>query len=335
MTEIRALGASGLSITPLVLGGNVFGWTADQATSFRILDRFAERGGVMIDTADVYSAWLPGHKGGESETVIGAWLKQSGKRDKVLIATKVGMLPFQGAPHFSAEHIAAAADASLQRLGIDTIDLYFAHQNPAPKYTHAEVLASFDALIKAGKVRALGASNFHAASLKAALDVATHEGLPHYRVLQPEYNLVARHAFEGELQDLCITHNIGVVPYFGLASGFLTGKYRSLEDAAKSPRGEKAAGWLKTKTAILPEMDRVAAETGATLSQIALAWLAAQPGVTAPIASATSVEQLDELLGGWDVTLTSEQIDRLSAAGAEGAEQVPAPPSPKVEEKAD
>jgi aryl-alcohol dehydrogenase-like predicted oxidoreductase len=333
MTEVRALGASGLSITPLVLGGNVFGWTADKATSFRILDRFAEAGGVMIDTADVYSAWIPGHRGGESETVIGEWLRASGKRDKVQISTKVGMLPMGPVPHLAPDQIAAAADASLKRLGIDTIDLYFAHSDPHPHFAHEEVLAAFGKLIDAGKVRTIGASNFKAASLKAALDTATRNGLPHYHVLQPEYNLVARHSFEGELQDLCITHNIGVIPFFGLASGFLTGKYRSLDDASKSPRGGKAAGWLKTKTAILPEMDRVAAETGATLSQIALAWLAAQPGITAPISSATSVAQLDELLGAWDVTLTPEQIDRLSAAGAEGEEQVPVPPSPKKEEE--
>ena len=336
MTEVRALGASGLEITPLVLGGNVFGWTADKATSFGILDRFVEAGGVMIDTADVYSAWIPGHRGGESESVIGEWLRSSGKRDKVLISTKLGMFPSAGAPNLGPDDFATAADASLKRLGIETIDLYFAHLDPQPKYRHEDVLASFAKLIDAGKVRAIGASNFRAASLKAALDVATREGLPHYRVLQPEYNLVARHHFEGELQDLCITHNLGVIPFFGLAAGFLTGKYRSLDDASKSPRGGKAAGWLKTKTAILPEMDRVAAETGATLSQIALAWLAAQPGVTAPISSATSVEQLDELLGAWDVKLTRDQLDRLSAAGAIGEEQVPAPPSPqKVAEKAD
>ena len=335
MTEHRNLGASGLGITPLVLGGNVFGWTADKATSFAILDRFAERGGVMIDTADVYSAWIPGHKGGESETVIGEWLKASGKRDKVMIATKVGMLDGEGGTRLAPARIAAAAEASLARLGIDTIDLYYAHPDD-PDVPQEDVLAAFDALIRAGKVRTLGASNFRAARLKSALDVATREGLPHYRVLQPEYNLVSRSHFEGELQDLCISHNIGVAPYFGLASGFLTGKYRSLDDAAKSPRGGKAAGWLRTKTAILPEMDRVAAETGATLSQIALAWLAAQPGVTAPIASATSVDQLDELLGFWDLKLTREQLDRLTAAGAEGEEQAPLPPvAPKPAVPAD
>lgn len=324
--ELRELGTTGFRIAPLVFGGNVFDWTADKPTSYRLLDRFTEAGGVMIDTADVYSAWVPGHVGGESETVIGEWLRKSGRRDQVVIATKVGMLPGDGGDKLKPARIAAAAEASLKRLGVETIDLYFAHQDD-PDVPQADVLEAFQRLIDAGKVRTIGASNFHAARLKSALDIAREQGLPHYRVLQPEYNLVSRRGFEGELQDLCITHNLGVIPYFGLASGFLTGKYRSLDDAAKSPgRGAKAAGWLRTKTAILPEMDRVVAETGATLSQIALAWLAAQPGVTAPISSATSIEQLDELLGAWDLTLTPEQIERLSVAGATGEEQAPAPP---------
>jgi aryl-alcohol dehydrogenase-like predicted oxidoreductase len=316
MTESRELGASGLKLPPLVLGGNVFGWTIDKAESFRILDRFAEAGGVMIDTADVYSAWVEGHKGGESETIIGEWLRQSGKRDKVLIATKVGMLPGEGGEKLAPARIAAAAEASLQRLGIDAIDLYFAHQDDE-SVPQEDVLAAFDLLIKAGKVRALGASNFHAARLKSALEVATKTGLPHYRALQPEYNLVSRHKFEGELQDLCITHNIGVVPFYGLASGFLTGKYRTEADYGKSVRGARMAAYLEGKgKRVLAAMDQVAAETGATLAQIALAWLAAQPGITAPIASATSVEQLDELLGAWDVKLSTDQLERLTDAGA-------------------
>ncbi|MDT8759975.1 aldo/keto reductase [Sphingomonas psychrotolerans] len=316
MTAFRELGASGLATPPLVLGGNVFGWTADKATSFRILDRFVEAGGVMIDTADVYSAWVPGHQGGESESIIGEWLRTSGKRDKVLIATKVGMLDGDGGSRLAPARIAAAAEASLQRLGIDTIDLYFAHQDDED-VPQTDVLAAFDALIKAGKVRALGASNFHALRLKSALDIATREGLPHYRVLQPEYNLVSRHKFEGELQDLCITHNIGVVPYYGLASGFLTGKYRSEADFGKSVRGGRMAALLAGKGgAVLAAMDEVAAETDATLAQIALAWLAAQDGVTAPIASATSIEQLDELVGAWNVELSKDQLARLTAAGA-------------------
>jgi len=316
MTVLRELGTSGLMTPPLVLGGNVFGWTADKATSFRILDRFVDAGGTMIDTADVYSSWVPGHRGGESETIIGEWLRNSGKRDKVLLATKVGMLDGEGGTGLAPARIAAAAEASLRRLGVDTIDLYFAHQDDED-VPQEDVLAAFATLIETGKVRTLGASNFHAARLKSALDMAMREGLPYYRVLQPEYNLVSRHKFEGELQDLCVTHNIGVVPYYGLASGFLTGKYRSEADLGKSVRGGRMAAFLKGKGGtVLAAMDEVAAETGASLAQIALAWLAAQAGVTAPIASATSIEQLDELAGSWDLTLTSKQLDRLTAAGA-------------------
>ena len=316
MTEFRELGASGLRTPPLVLGGNVFGWTIDKAQSFRVLDAFAEAGGVMIDTADVYSAWVEGNKGGESETIIGEWLRTSGKRDKVLIATKVGMLPGEGGEKLAPARIAAAAEASLARLGVDTIDLYFAHQDDE-SVPQEEYLAAFDLLIKAGKVRALGASNFHAGRHKSALDIAMKTGLPHFRVLQPEYNLVSRHKFEGELQDLCITHNIGVVPYYGLASGFLTGKYRSTADLGKSVRGGQMGELLEGKgAAVLAAMDEVAADTGATLAQIALAWLAAQPGVTAPIASATSVAQMDELAGSLDLNLSEAQVERLTNAGA-------------------
>ncbi|MBB5710357.1 aldo/keto reductase [Sphingomonas xinjiangensis] len=314
MTPTRELGASGLTIPPLVLGGNVFGWTIDKAQSFRILDRFAEAGGVMIDTADVYSAWVSGHQGGESETIIGEWLRTSAKRDQVLLATKVGMLPGEGGTGLAPARIAAAAEASLQRLGVDTIDLYYAHQDD-DSVPQEDVLAAFGALIDAGKVRVLGASNFHAVRFKAALDIAAREGLPHYRVLQPEYNLVSRHKFEGELQNLCVTHNIGVLPYYGLASGFLTGKYRSDADLSKSVRGGRMGELLKGKGgAVLAAMGAVAAETGASHAQIALSWLAAQDGVTAPIASATSIEQLDELLDAWNVTLTADQLDRLTTA---------------------
>jgi len=314
--NLRRLGSSPLEIPPLVLGGNVFGWTADKATSFAILDRFAERGGGMIDTADVYSAWVPGHKGGESESVIGEWLKASGKRDKVLIATKVGMLPGEGGEKLAPARIAAAVEASLTRLGTDRIDLYFAHQDDesVPQDAVAEAFAK---LVAAGKVRVLGASNFHAARLKSAIETAQKAGLPHYQVLQPEYNLVSRHKFEGELEDLCITHNVGVVPYYGLASGFLTGKYRSEADLGKSVRGGRMTELLKGRgAAVLAAMDQVAAETGATLAQIALAWLAAQDGVTAPIASATSVAQLDELLDSRELVLTTVQVDKLTDAGA-------------------
>lgn len=311
----RRLGATDLDIAPLVLGGNVFGWTADKAASFAVLDAFVAGGGTMIDTADVYSAWAPGHQGGESESVIGDWLRSSGKGDAVQIATKVGMLPGEGGAKLAPARIAAACDASLKRLGIDTIDLYFAHQDDED-VQQADVLGAFARLIEAGKVRALGASNFHAARLKSAHDLAMAYGLPSYHVLQPEYNLVSRHKFEGELQDYCVTHNIGVVPYYGLASGFLTGKYRSADDLGKSVRGGRMTPLLEGKgQAVLGAMDAVAAETGATLAQIALAWLAAQPGVTAPIASATSAPQVEELLGAMTLELSHDQLERLTLAG--------------------
>ncbi len=315
MTGLRRLGATDLRIAPLVLGGNVFGWTADEATSFAVLDAFVAGGGTMIDTADVYSAWVPGHKGGESETVIGAWLKASGKCAAVQIATKVGMLPGEGGEKLAPARIAAACDASLKRLGVDTIDLYFAHQDD-DAVAQEDALAAFGKLIDAGKIRALGASNFHAARLKSANDAARAHGLPHYHVLQPEYNLVSRHKFEGELQDYCVEHNIGVVPYYGLASGFLTGKYRSADDFGKSIRGGRMSVFLDGKgPAVLSAMDEIATNTDATLAQIALAWLAAQPGVTAPIASATSVAQVEELTAAMNLSLTADQIGRLTAAG--------------------
>jgi len=315
MTDLRRLGATDFHILPLVLGGNVFGWTADQATSFAVLDAFVAGGGSLIDTADVYSRWVPGNQGGESETMIGAWLKQSGKRDDVLIATKVGMMPVEGGSPLSAAAIVAGCEASLRRLGVETIDLYYAHKDD-PEAPLDAVAEAFASLVKAGKVRALGASNYHAARLKAAVDTARAAGLPHFQVLQPEYNLVNRHHFEGQLQDYCVEHNIGVLPYYGLASGFLTGKYRTAEDMQQSPRGGGMAELIAEKSGVLAAMDAVAAETGATLAQIALAWLAAQPGVVAPIASATSVKQVEDLLGATRLTLSTEQLDSLTNAGA-------------------
>lgn len=314
--NLRELGTSGIETPPLILGGNVFGWTADKATSFAVLDRFAAAGGTLIDTADVYSAWVPGHQGGESEAIVGEWLRQSGKAGQVKIATKVGMLDGEGGTKLAPARIAAACDASLKRLGVETIDLYFAHQDDEA-VPQQDVLAAFDKLIQAGKVKAIGASNFHAARLKSALDIATREGLPHYRALQNEYNLLSRHKFEGELQDLCVEYNIGCVPYYGLASGYLTGKYRSEADLGKSVRGGRMTALMEGKgPAVLAAMDEIAAETGATLAQIALAWLAAQPGVTAPIASATSVAQLEELVGAFTLELTPAQLDTLTVAGA-------------------
>jgi aryl-alcohol dehydrogenase-like predicted oxidoreductase len=315
MIEHRRLGATDLRIAPLVLGGNVFGWTADQTTSFAVLDAFVAGGGTMIDTADAYSAWVPGHSGGESESVIGAWLKHSGKRDQVQIASKVGMLPGDGGEKLAPARIAAACDASLRRLGVETIDLYFAHQDDEA-VPQEEVLAAFGKLVDAGKIRALGASNFHAKRLKSANDVAREMDLPRYHVLQPEYNLVSRHKFEGELQSFCVENNIGVVPYYGLASGFLTGKYRNADDFSKSVRGGRMQEILDGNgPAVLAAMDSIAEETGASLAQIALAWLKEQPAVTAPIASATSVKQVEDLLGAMSLTLTTEQLDRLTVAG--------------------
>jgi aryl-alcohol dehydrogenase-like predicted oxidoreductase len=311
----RRLGATDLETPPLILGGNVFGWTIDRAESFRVLDAFVDMGGTMIDTADVYSAWIDGHRGGESETILGEWLRQSGKRDRVLIATKVGMLPGDGGEKLAPARIAAAAEASLDRLGTDHIDLYYAHQDDEDT-PQADYLAAFGQLIDAGKVRVLGASNFRAMRLKSALDLATAERLPRFHALQPEYNLVSRHKYEGELQNLCVEHNIGVTPYFGLAAGFLTGKYRSAEDLGKSVRGSGMAKLLEGKgKPMLAAMDAVAAETGGTLPQIALAWLTAQEGIVAPIASATSVAQLEELVGSWHLRLTDDQLARLTDAG--------------------
>jgi aryl-alcohol dehydrogenase-like predicted oxidoreductase len=309
MTE-RALGKSGLSIRPFVLGGNVFGMTADRAASFAILDRFVERGGGMIDTADVYSAWVPGHKGGESETMMGQWLKASGARDTVLVATKVGMMPGGLKP----DRIREAVQGSLDRLGVDTIDLYFAHKDD-PDVPLGEVLGAFAELVDAGTVRAIGASNYSAERLGEALRTADELGLPRFTVVQPELNLLDRAQYEGSLQTLCIDEGLGVITYFSLASGYLSGKYRSADDLGKSPRGARAKAYLEGKgPAMLAVMDHIAGETGATLSQIALAWVAAQPGVTAPIASATSVGQLDEILGSEALALTSEQIAALNDA---------------------
>lgn len=317
MPHMRNLGGSGLQTPRLVLGGNVFGFTVKGEEAFRVLDRFVEAGGTMIDTADAYSSWVPGHVGGESETIIGEWLKRRGRRDDVLIATKVGMLPGEGGDKLEPARIAAAAEASLKRLGTDYIDLYYAHQDDENTPLE-ETLRAFDTLVKAGKVRVLGASNYSAERLDEALGISAREGLAAYRVLQPEYNLIVRSRFEGALQRLCIDRDIGVLPYFGLASGFLTGKYRSDADLKKSVRGDRMPAYMNARGfAVLAALDEVAAETGATQAQVALAWIAAQPGVTAPIASATKVEQLEELIAAMDIELSPDQVERLDAAGRE------------------
>ena len=315
MVDQRPLGRSGLSTPPLMLGGNAFGWTADRAASFAVLDAFVAGGGTLIDTADVYSRWVPGNKGGESETLIGEWLKASGKRDRVLIATKVGMMDGPEGHGLEPRHIMSAVEASLRRLGTDRIDLYFAHKDD-PETPLEDALGAFDRLVRDGKVRAIGASNFTAKRLAAALAASDAGGLARFTVLQPLYNLVERGEFEGALQDLCVREEIGVVPYYGLASGFLTGKYRTPADLEGHARGGRAADFLNpTGLAVLAEMDRVAAETGASLAAIALAWLAAQPGIVAPIASARTAAQVEELLSGAALRLSPDQLSRLSTAG--------------------
>jgi aryl-alcohol dehydrogenase-like predicted oxidoreductase len=316
MPELCPIGRSGLRTPPLVLGGNVFGWTAAGEEAFRILDRFADAGGTMIDTADVYSAWVPGHQGGESETLIGEWLKRRGSREGIQIATKVGMLHRHGGGKLEGWRIAKAAEASLKRLGVDTIDLYYAHRDD-PGTPMEEVLEAFDALVRAGKVRTLGASNFTAERLAEALAVSARLGLARYEVLQNEYNLLERAEFENGLQALCLAEEIGVLPYYGLASGYLTGKYRSEADYGRSVRGDRMAKYLEGRgPEVLAALDEIAAETGATPAQIALAWLAAQPAIAAPIASARTPDQLEELLGAMALGLSPAQLARLDAVSS-------------------
>src|SRR3984885_11729708 len=309
----RRLGNSSLEIGPLVFGGNIFGWTADEPTSFKLLEGFVGSGLNLIDTADVYSKWIPGHVGGESETIIGNWLSKRGGRDKVLIATKLGVEMGPGETGLSKAYMTRAVERSLKRLQTDYIDLYQSHRDDA-ETPMEETLEAFAGLIRSGKVRAIGASNFKADRLAEALKVSAAHGLPRYESLQPWYNLYDRSEFEGELADLCKRENIGVISYFSLASGFLTGKYRSEKDVEGKARGYRVKDMLNERGyRILKALDEVATETAATLSQISIAWLLAH-GVTAPIASATSVEQLKELLGAVDVKLSADQVRRLDEA---------------------
>jgi aryl-alcohol dehydrogenase-like predicted oxidoreductase len=313
----RPLGRSGLSTAPVVLGGNVFGWTADRATSFRLLDAAVDAGFTLVDTADVYSAWVPGHKGGESETVIGEWLAARGPavRGKLLITTKVGMLGARNG--LSRATINAACDDSLKRLGIDVIDLYQAHRDDDATPL-AETLAAFGELVAAGKVRAIGASNYTADRLRAALDTSAAQGSPRYETLQPLYNLYERNSFEGNLQSLCVAEDIGVIPYYGLAAGFLTGKYRSAADFGKSVRGRQMSGFLNPRgLAILAALDAVADKVRATPTQVALAWLIRRPAIAAPIASATSVEQLADLVAAMTLDLDGAAMAVLDTASTE------------------
>ena len=310
MTTNFALNNPALGGIALVLGGNVFGWTADRDTSFAILDAFFEGGGRMVDTADVYSAWVPGHKGGESETVLGHWMAARGNRAALRIATKVNGANQPGG--LGAGKIAAALEASLTRLQTDYVDLYYAHRDDTG--TPLEVIAgAFDAQLRAGKVRALGASNFTAERLQAARAAAQASGYAPYTVVQNEFNLLVRDQHEGAIAGLCAKDGIAALPYYGLAAGFLTGKYRTAEDLAKSPRGQGAPKkHLEKNLATLGRLDTIAAATGATLAQIALAWILAQPGITAPIASATSVAQVKELMGATKLTLSREQLAALA-----------------------
>jgi aryl-alcohol dehydrogenase-like predicted oxidoreductase len=313
MVEKRSIGDSGISITPLALGGNVFDWTADEAASFAILDAFVDAGGMMIDTADVYSAWVPGHKGGESEALIGRWLKRDpAKRDMVVIATKAGFMA-----GLAPDTIAPACEASLQRLGIDQVDLYYQHKDDE-SVPLADSLGEFDRLAKAGKIRAIGLSQFTAPRLQQAMDTARTNGLLKPCCLQTWYNLVEREKLEGGLRDTALANGLGIFPFYSLANGFLTGKYRTKADLGKSARGARVSGYLEGKgMRVLDELDAIAAETDGALATIALAWTMAQPGIVAALASATSVAQLHELTAAMDLALTPEQIARLNAASAE------------------
>jgi aryl-alcohol dehydrogenase-like predicted oxidoreductase len=314
----RRIGRSDLTVAPFCLGGNVFGWTADETTSFAILDRFVERGFDFIDTADVYSRWVPGHVGGESEAVIGRWLSaRPGARDRIVLATKVGMDLGEAGKGLSARHIERACEASLRRLQTDRIDLYQSHVDDA-EVPLEETLRAHERLIAAGKVRAIGASNYSAARLTEALTVSAASGLHRYECLQPDYSLAER-GYEAELEPLCRAEQIGVIGYFSLAAGFLTGKYRSAQDAAGRAREVRVAKYLNPRgMALLDVLDSVAAAQGASPAQVALAWIIARPGITAPIASATTVAQLDELLGAASLTLTDDAVARLDDASAGG-----------------
>jgi aryl-alcohol dehydrogenase-like predicted oxidoreductase len=310
----RQLGESGIAIAPLMFGGNVFGWTADEARSFELLDAFVDAGFDAIDTADGYSAWVPGHSGGESETIIGKWLKQRGGRDKLVIATKVGM--WAKRPGLKKANILAAAEESLKRLQTDYIDLYQSHKDD-PETPVDEALFAFDELVKAGKVRAIGASNFDAGRLEQSLKVSAERRLARYDTLQPLYNLTDRAGFEDALQPLCVREDVSVIPYYSLASGFLTGKYRSEADLAKSPRGQGAKKYLDDRgRRILEALDEVSARRGATPAQVSLAWLLTRPAVAAPIASATSRQQLDDLVKGVQLKLDREDLKLLETASA-------------------
>ncbi|MFJ2771760.1 aldo/keto reductase [Streptomyces sp. NPDC087300] len=314
MTSLRTLGSSDLEVFPLALGGNVFGWTADRAASFAVLDAYTAAGGNFIDTADAYSVWVEGNKGGESETVIGEWLAERGNRSDVVIATKVGALPeYKG---LSASTIKGAADASLKRLGTDYIDLYYTHYDD-PSVPVEEIIGTLDELVRAGKVRAVAASNITPERLQESLDFSDREGLARYVALQPHYNLVSRDTYEGPLQEVASRSGLAAVPYYALASGFLTGKYRP-GTRVESARSGNAAAYAGTERGdrVIAALDEIATARGAQVATVALAWLAARPTVAAPIASARTVEQLPALLAVADLELTETELAALTAASA-------------------
>lgn len=308
----RNLGNSGIHIAPFAFGGNVFGWTVDEATSFSLLDAFVGAGFNLIDTADTYSTWIDGNSGGESETIIGKWLRRSGRRNDVVIATKVAK--WSRFPGLAPDNIRAAAESSLQRLGVEAIDVYFSHEDD-PKIPIADTLGAYSRLIKEGKLRTIGASNFSTARLAESLDISKRDGLPRYEVLQPEYNLMERSGYEAELEALVRERKLGVISYSALASGFLTGKYRDETDLGSSPRGYGVRKYLdKRGKAVLSALDEVAAQHSAKPAQVALAWVMARPGISAPIASATGLDQLDELIGAANLDLSNEDVATLGHA---------------------
>ena len=314
--ERRKLGDTGFEVAPLAFGGNVFGWTADEARSFQLLDAFVEAGFNLVDTADSYSRWVTGHPGGESETIIGRWIARRGRHDDVIIATKVGSDMGQGHKVLRKDYILKAAEAWLRRLQVDCIDLYQSHWDDE-NTPFEETLGAYDQLIRQGKVKAIGASNLSAARLAQALEVSKVHRLPCYQTLQPQYNLYDRDSFEGDLQALCVRESLGVITYFSLRAGFLTGKYRSEADFAKSARGGGMKKYMNPRgMKILDTLDDVARRCHATPAQVSLAWLMARPGVTAPIASATSVDQLQELLRAVTLKLDTEAMQALDAASA-------------------
>ena len=320
--QYRPLGTSGLMVAPVILGGNVFGWSADEAASFAVLDAALDAGLNTIDTADVYSRWVPGHQGGESESVIGRWLKaRPGARDRIVLITKVGSdmgedAQGQPAKGLSARWIEQAVEGSLRRLGVETIDHYFSHR-PDDDTPHAETLAAYDRLMQAGKVRSIGASNFSATQLKAALDTAMQDGLPRYSSIQPEYHLLNRSVLEGPLLELCRAEELGVIPFYGLASGFLSGLYRTPESVAGKTRQARLESYMTPRGfAVLDALDGVAARHGANPAQVALAWVAAQPGLTGPIASATSPVQLADLVAAARLELGAQDLAELEAVSA-------------------